>query len=133
MLKRLLISAIAALGLVFGTAGVAGASTGPVSPHASAPGHFSYFDPLFGQVSCNEVHNPSNNLPANFPAGATTQGGYDTVTCNLAAPSELAGQTFTEGWFSDFGTQFDQNVGLIKSHVSDDGLTFHGIAWYPDG
>jgi len=46
---------------------------------------------------------------------------------------ELAGQTFTEGWFSDFGTQFDQNVGLIKSHVSDDGLTFHGIAWYPDG
>ena len=133
MLKRLLISATAALGLVFGAAGVAGASTGPVSPHASTPGHFSYFDPLFGQVSCNEVHHPSNNLPVNFPAGATTQGGYDTITCNLAAPSGLAGQTFTGDWFSDFGTQFDQNAGLIETRVSGGDATYHGIAWYPDG
>ena len=133
MLKRLLIPAIAALSLVFGTAAVASASTGPVSPHASTPGHFSYFDPLFGQVSCNEVHHPSNNLPANFPAGATTQGGYDTVTCKIAAPSVLAGQTFTSDWFSDFGTRFDQNVGLIETHVSGGGLTSHGIAWYPNG
>jgi hypothetical protein len=131
MFKRLLIPAIAALGLVFGTAAVASASTGPGSPHASTPGHFSYFDPLFGQVSCNEVHHPSNNLPANFPAGATTQGGYDTVTCILAAPSVFAGQTFTGDWFSDFGTQLD--VGVIQLRVSGGGLTYQGIAWYPNG
>jgi len=72
-------------------------------------------------VSCNEVHNPSNHLPANFLAGATTQGGYDTVTCNIAAPSFLAGQTITIDWFSDFGIQFDQNVGVIQTQVSGGG------------
>jgi hypothetical protein len=124
MLRRILIAiTIIALGML---------GSAPAWADASTPGHFSYVDPLFGPVTCNEVHHPSNNLPGNFPAGATTEGGYDTITCHMDNP-DLAGQSLTVGWFSDFGTRFDQSPGFILVSVSGNGRTYHGIAWYPNG
>jgi hypothetical protein len=100
------------------------------SPGSATPGHFTYGDPVFGIVSCNEVHHPTNNLPSNFPAGATTKGGYDTITCNIAIPNH-AGLRFTNYWFSDFG--IEQNVGFAQESVDDTGAAYHAIAWYPNG
>jgi hypothetical protein len=124
MLRRILIV------LPLTILGVLGSA--PAWAAGSTPGHFSYTDPTFGAVTCNEVHHPSSKLPANFPAGATTAGGYDTIECRLARPS-LAGQAFTSGWASDFGTRFDQSTGFILIKVSGSGRTYHGIAWYPNG
>jgi hypothetical protein len=134
LLRRIIIVLAAAAGLTVGGSAVAGASTGAGSPHRSTPGHFDYVDPTFGAVSCNEVHHPSNRLPGSVPAGATTVGGYDTVQCKIVdAPSPLAGQEVDGGWFSDFGSQFDQNLGLIAAHVDGGGQGYHGVAWYPSG
>jgi hypothetical protein len=108
------------------------ASTGPTSVDASTPGHFSYTDPFFGPVSCNEVHHPGS-LPPGLEPGATTLGGYDTITCKLETPSSLGGQQFIGDWVSDFGTQFDQNTGPADFRVAPNGLSYHAVAWYPNG
>jgi hypothetical protein len=111
---------IAAAGL-YGAAGVAWAD-------ASTPGHFSYIDNLDGPVTCNEVHHPATHLPGT----STYTKGYDTVQCKLAMPSH-AGQTLTSGWASDFGTRFDQHLGTITLTYAGDGLSYHGVASYPNG
>jgi hypothetical protein len=135
VLTRIIITLAAMAGFVLGGGAVASASTGAGdNPHQSTPGHFGYIDAVFGPVSCNEVHHPSNNLPGGVPAGATSIGGYDTVQCRFPNPlSAAAGQEFVSGWFSDFGSQFDQNLGLIDVRVDGGGQGYHGVAWYPTG
>jgi hypothetical protein len=135
-MRRLTIFAIPALALTLG-GGLALAS--PAYADASIPGHFSYNDGLFGPVECNEVHHPTNDLPASAPAGAVTTGGYDTITCQIANPSH-AGQDFSDTWTSDFvvvgpnplppGT--DTHLGLIQVNVNGTGSVYHGLAWYPN-
>jgi hypothetical protein len=133
-MKRLAIilagaAAIVALGAAPAWAGTPGSGGG----NASTPGHFTYNDAVFGPVTCNEVHHPSNVLPAaQVPAGSVTTGGYDEVTCQLGAvPAGFAGTTVFSGWFSDFGIQ--ANGGLINARVNLAGTAYHGIAWYPFG
>jgi hypothetical protein len=73
------------------------------------------------------------SLPPGLEPGATTLGGYDTITCKLETPSSLGGQQFIGDWVSDFGTQFDQNTGPADFRVAPNGLSYHAVAWYPNG
>jgi hypothetical protein len=137
--RKLTVAAIAAAAVIIpASAALADAST---------PGHFTYTDALFGAVSCNEVHHPGNTLPGDLkadidastlPAAArVTKGGYDEVTCQLVSPSAYAvaheGQTQLAGWYSDFGTTFDHNGGIIQDTINPAGTVYHGWAWYPNG
>lgn len=110
---------------------------GSSSPTASTPGQFSYTDPVFSDMQCNEVHHPGRvpqGLLNQDPTLSQTAGGYDTVKCRLATPDAAgAGQTFVNRWDSDFGTQFDQNEGMIHIVENVDGTGWHGVATYPAG
>lgn len=138
MFRRIVIPAGAAAALLLGGAGAALASQG--GPHTTS-GSFSYTDYTFGQVTCHEVHHPSNNLPAGkVPAGSTTTGGYDSISCSFKAKL-TPGQSGVIGWNSDFhgdSTQFpqfsqiDQNGGSLSYTVNPHGKGYHGVAWYPN-
>jgi hypothetical protein len=138
-MKRILFTALAAGALLLAVpAASALASSGPgkvVINNGATPGHFSYNDGVYGPVTCNETHHPSNNLPGSFPAGATTKGGWDEVQCTFdtTVTNFPFGQDYTWYWISDFGTQFDQNLGLYEAHVNGDGTGYHAVAWYPNG
>lgn len=112
-------------------------TAGSSSPTASTPGQFSYTDPAFGDVQCNEVRHPGpvpQGLLNQDPALSQTAGRYDTVECRLATPDAARpGQTFLNGWNSDFGMQFDQNEGLIRIVENVDGPGYHGVATHPAG
>jgi hypothetical protein len=119
-------------GLVLTIPAAAFAGTpGSSSAHASTPGHFSYTDPNFGDVQCNEVHHPGpvpSGLLKQDPALPQTASGYDIVQCHLASPDTFtAGQTFLSEWFSDFDGQF----GTIRIVENANGTGFHGVASYP--
>lgn len=131
---RRLAAVLASAGLVLTIPATAFAGTpGSSSPNASTPGHFSYTDPVFGDVQCNEVHHPGpvpSGLLKQDPALPQTADGYDTVECRLASPDTTgAGQTFLIGWISDFGGQF----GTIRIVENANGTGYHGVASYPAG
>lgn len=130
------------LGVIFGAASlilatptVALAGTpGSSSPRAATTGQFSYADLNFGDVQCNEVHHPGpvpEGLLKQDPALPQTQGGYDTVSCRLASPYALAGQTFLAGWASDFGGQLNDGVARVRFNA--EGTAYHGVVSYPEG
>ncbi len=70
----------------------------------------SYSDPFFGDTRCNETQHRK----------------FDTISCNLSAPSSLAGTSGTVGWYSDFNGA----LGTFDYTVSADGLSYSGKANY---
>ena len=126
---------LGAASLILGTPAAAFAGTpGSSSPRAATAGQFAYTDLNFGDVQCNEVHHPGpvpEGLLNQDPALPQTQGGYDTVSCRLASPYPLAGQTYLAGWVSDFGGQI--NDGLVRVKFNAEGTVYHGVVSYPEG
>lgn len=133
-------AAPAAIAISLIGANAASASTGPVAgttqPNGTASivqmtgkNGVSYTDPVFGPVHCDEVHHYAKSGAADF----------DSVTCKsttgLPLTNATPGQTETVGWNSDFSTRNwgDVNTGSITLTVSDDGLSYTGIATYPNG
>jgi len=137
--RIILVPAISAAAVLGGSA-AAFAATGPVAGTTQPNGNanivqmtgkngVSYTDPVFGGVHCDEVHHYAKGDAADF----------DSVTCKSTTGLPLANvspsQVETVGWNSDFpaGRTFDINTGSITLTVSADGLSYTGIATYPNG
>jgi hypothetical protein len=135
-------AAPAAIAISLIGASAASASTGPVAgttqPNGTASivqmtgkNGVSYTDPVFGPVHCDEVHHYANVK--------TLAPDFDSVTCQsttgLPLPGVTPGQVETVGWNSDFSTRNwgEVNTGSITLTVSADGLSYTGIATYPNG
>jgi hypothetical protein len=139
------VPAAIAAGLLGGLATAASASTGPVAGTTAPNGNANivqmtgknaavYTDPVFGPVSCTEVHHNA------VKTGADNAADFDSITCKSTTGLPLTGVTagqagYTVGWNSDFpaGRTFDLATGSITLNVSADGLSYTGIATYPAG
>jgi hypothetical protein len=105
-IRTLLVAAAAPAALAVSLLGAtaASASTGPGSFSAAGtqPGSsslikatFSYGDPVFGPVNCQEIHHQNGTQD------------FDSVSCQTPDGSALGGgyqplQTYTVGWLSDY-------------------------------
>jgi hypothetical protein len=95
--------------VVLGTTGTAFASTGPSGSSNGQQGHatgnqaFTYQDPVFGGVQCNENQHPTfTNVTCKFVGGVPSNTGQQqTVTSNAA--NFTPGQTGQVQWVNDFG------------------------------
>ena len=112
MKKVIFVAIMASFAISPAIAGTAGSSNG-VTDKLTGNGAAQYYDPYFRtDVTCNETQHRK----------------FDTVSCTFAdAKPELAGQTLTNRWFSDF---VGGGFGSITLTVNLDGTGYSGKATY---
>jgi hypothetical protein len=118
ILKAAAVPGVLAAALL-GSSAAAFASTGPVSNgqagHLTGNAATSYSDPVFGNVTCNEVQHPA----------------FDNVTCKFTGNNptfQVDGKVDGQiGWNSDFGTsalQPQPGTQQFPSHTNPGTLTY---------
>jgi len=111
-MKKVILATIAAAFVISpAIAGSPGSDNG-VTARLTGKTSTTYNDGFFGSVTCNETQHPK----------------FDTVECQIngAPRTDLAGQTITGSWFSDF----DGTWGSITFTVNADGTGYSGKATY---
>ncbi len=112
MKKVILVAIMASFAISPSFAGTPGSDNG-MTARLTGNTSADYTDGLYGPVSCNETQHRK----------------FDTVQCTFAnARPDLAGQTLTNGWYSDFNNSI---FGSITYTVNLDGTGFSGKAIYP--
>jgi hypothetical protein len=111
--KKLIIFAALGAFAISGPAigGTPGSTSNGLLEKATGKNAFTYFEPYWGMVTCNE----------------TRHARFETVSCTLANPdATLADTSLTTGWRSDFTGQ----LGTATLTFNEDGSNYSGHATY---
>ncbi len=92
----------------------------------------TYTDELYGPVTCVGEHQTSDRFP-----GTETTGGRDVWRCTSTTGQPLTGavprQTVRKNVVSDYFyfVKGVEVIGTAKEHISANGRSYRGIAYYP--